>query len=138
MFWRIVFEIGKAIVKSAIAPPPIRMKMHFKWNAGEMRKWDTNFEEAQRWLDSEVLRDCEPLTPLRTGMLVKSGILGTEIGSGTVQWIAPYAKHQYYSARKAGSETGTERGPFWFERGKEKHKKYWIAGARKIACKGKK
>jgi hypothetical protein len=76
------------------------------------------------------------MIPLLTGMLIKSGILGTDIGSGMVQWIAPYSKRQYYSSRKPGSQTGPLRGPKWFERAKQLHKREWIAGARKIAGRG--
>ena len=108
-------------------------KARLVWNTNFRPKWQKQYSRAQVFVDSEVLRQCEPLVPLRTGMLVKSGILGTEIGSGLVQWIAPYAKRNYYAARKPGSETGPERGPFWFERMKTRHKKYLIAGARKIA-----
>lgn len=103
------------------------------WDSNFRPKWQKQYSRAQKFMDSEVLRLCEPLTPLRTGMLVKSGTLGTVVGSGKVSWIAPYAKAQYYSARKPGSETGPERGPYWFERMKVKHKRYLIQGARKIA-----
>ena len=60
---------------------------------------------------------------MRTSMLLKSGQLGTDIGSGEVQYIAPYAHRQYYSPRKPGSSTGALRGPLWFERMKADHGK---------------
>jgi hypothetical protein len=88
------------------------------------------------FVDNEVLRRSEPYTPLLTGTLIKTGILGTEIGSGLVQWIAPYAARQYYSPRKAGSVTGPLRGPFWFERMKAQWGKAIMSGARKIAGSG--
>ena len=104
-------------------------------------EWNTNFapsrvqaySRAQMFVDSEVLRRSEPYTPLLTGTLIKTGILGTELGSGLVRWIAPYAVYQYYGARKAGSVTGPLRGPFWFERMKAVWKSAIIKGARKIA-----
>lgn len=103
--------------------------------------WSLNFQEdhqeefsnAQKFVDSEILRRSEPFTPLLTGTLIKTGILGTEIGSGLVQWIAPYAKYQYYATRKPGSLTGRLRGPFWFERMKEIYGREIIAGAKRIA-----
>jgi hypothetical protein len=104
-----------------------------QWNSNFRSRWQTKYSAAQKFMDSEVLRLCEPLTPLRTGMLVKSGTLGTDIGSGLVSWIAPYAKKQYYSPRKVGSETGPQRGPYWFARMKAAHKHYLVAGARRIA-----
>lgn len=84
------------------------------------------------FVDSEVLRLCEPYIPLLTGMLVQSGILGTHVGSGTVKWIAPYAAAQYYMERKNPSKTGPLRGPYWFERMKEVWKDTIIQGARKM------
>lgn len=82
-------------------------------------RWQGRFDTAQLFLDSEVVRGCEPYMPLLTGFLVKSGILGTTPGSGEVAWIAPYAAAQYYSPRLPGSQTGPLRGPQWFERWKE-------------------
>ena len=108
-------------------------KARLTWNTNFQPKWQGQYTRAQKFVDSEVLRTCEPFTPLLTGMLVKSGTLGTEIGSGLVTWIAPYAKRQYYSSRKPGSQTGPLRGPKWFERAKQVHKKAWIAGARQYA-----
>lgn len=108
-------------------------KAKLTWNTNFKQKWMKRYSEAQKFVDSEVLRLCEPLIPLRTGMLKKSGILGTEVGSGLVQWIAPYAKAQYYSARKVGSQTGPQRGPYWFARFKNVHGKKVIENARRIA-----
>lgn len=84
-------------------------------------------------MDSEVLRLSAPYVPLRTSMLLKSGQLGTDIGSGEVCYIAPYAHKQYDSPRKPGSSTGPLRGPQWFERMKTDHGKEIITGAKKIA-----
>jgi len=86
----------------------------------------------------------EPYTPRLTGTLVRSGILGTDIGSGKVQWIAPYARYQYYGKVMAGKPRkptsknlvyhgGGKRGAFWFERMKEVSGKTIIDGAKKIA-----
>jgi hypothetical protein len=108
-------------------------KAELKWNTDFQPKWQRRYSDAQVYMDSEILRLTEPFTPLRTGMLVMSGLLGTYVGSGTVEWIAPYARRQYYSPRKPGSETGLLRGPFWFERGKAIWGSQVIAGARRIA-----
>jgi len=117
-------------------------KAELKWNTTRFTgrgngSWQGRYSAAQRFVDSEVLRLCEPYTPLLTGMLVKSGTLGTTIGSGEVAWIAPYARYQYYSPRKPGSKTGPLRGPFWFERGKAAWGNQVIADARRIAGRGR-
>ena len=109
------------------------MKAVLEWNTNFKPKWQKRYSEAQKFVDSEVLRLCEPYTPLLTGMLIKSGTLGTEIGSGTVQWIAPYARYQYYLKRKTKSETGPLRGSMWFARMKQVHKRKILAGARRLA-----
>jgi hypothetical protein len=123
------------------------MKAELKWNPamfsgpgggfGGAQSWQGKFSKAQWFVDNEVLRLCEPYIPLRTGMLVMSGILGTNVGEGVVSWIAPYARYQYYSPRKPGSETGPLRGPYWFERMKAVSGTTILAGARRIAGSGK-
>lgn len=92
--------------------------------------WQGKFQKAQFFVDNEVLRLSSPYIPLLTGVLEKSGILGTYVGSGKVEWIAPYAKAQYYSPRSPGSQTGTLRGPFWFQRMKEARGQEIINGAK--------
>lgn len=108
-------------------------KAELKWNTDFKPRWQRQYSAAQKFVDSEVLRLSEPYIPLLTGTLIKSGILGTDIGSGTVQWIAPYARKQYYLPRTPGSQTGRLRGPQWFERGKAVWGRALIAKARKMA-----
>lgn len=100
------------------------------WNPDFVDRWGGRYKLSQKYVDSEVLRLSEPYTPLLTSMLIKSGTLGTVIGSGLVTWIAPYARAQYYSRRQPGSATGPMRGPFWFERMKSVKKDQITAGAR--------
>ena len=110
-------------------------KAELKFNPNFVPKWTKTYTTAQKFVDSEVLRLCEPFIPLQTSMLIKSGILGTDVGSGKVSWIAPYASAQYYRGRRPGaSETGPLRGRAWFARMKEIHGRKIIAGARKIAA----
>ena len=111
-------------------------KVGLKFNPTFTPKWQGRYSRAQRFVDSEILRLSEPFTPLLTGTLIKTGILGTDIGSGEVVWIAPYARAQYYSPRQPGSATGPLRGPYWFERGKQVWGRSVILGAKRIAGKG--
>lgn len=85
---------------------------------------------VQKALDSEVLRRSDPYVPMRTGVLKKSGIIGTKIGSGLVQYVAPYARRQYYQNTGRGRQGMTKqnahgykclRGKLWFERMKTDH-----------------
>lgn len=91
------------------------------WNSGFGQRRTAMFNRKQMIVDSEVLRYCSPLVPLRTGMLEKSGTLGTVIGSGEVKYIAPYARFQYYQTAQSRSYD-SRRGAKWFERMKTAHK----------------
>lgn len=102
------------------------------WHADFYPKWSGRYSRSQRFVDEEVLRLSEPFTPLQTGNLIKSGALGTDVGTGLVAWIAIYARRNYYSPRKVGSETGPLRGPFWFERMRKIYGKEILAGARRF------
>jgi len=122
-------------------------KAELVWNTNFQPKWQKQYSDAQKFVDSEVLRLCEPFTPLLTGTMIKTGELGTDVGSGVVSWIALYSKYQYYGKVMAGNPRvpttknlvyhgGGLRGSFWFERMKEIHGDQIISGARKIAGRG--
>ena len=91
-------------------------KAELTWNQGSPAKRQQNFQKAQIFVDSEVLRLCSPL----------------EIGSGEVRYIAPYAAAQYYNTAES-RPYDSQRGAKWFERMKVGHKKEILIGARKIA-----
>lgn len=101
------------------------------WNPNFASARTKGFSRAQVFVDSEVLRHCSALVPLQTGMLDKSGKLGTIIGSGLVQYIAPYAAAQYYNTATSRSYDAN-RGAQWFERMKVAYKKDILNGARKM------
>jgi len=103
------------------------MKINLKMdNVQEMLK-KRGLEKAgtvQKYIDSEVLRRGDPYVPFDTGYLKKSGILGTKIGSGEVDYIAPYADINYYNNAGRGTQgiqRGGMRGKLWFERMKADH-----------------
>lgn len=106
-----------------------------EWNPGFGKERTAQFNNAQAFVDNEVLRYSSAYVPFQSGMLQKSGILGTVVGSGTVQWIAPYSKMQYYSTADSRSYD-EKRGAHWFERMKADHGKAIIAGAKKMAGRG--
>ena len=99
-----------------------------EWASGFGPQASSDFSRAQEFVDQECLRYMDPLTPRRTGMLIKSGTLGTVIGSGTIEYLAPYARRQYYEGRSRG-----QRGKRWFERMKASHGKVVLKGAQRIA-----
>lgn len=95
-----------------------------EWAPGFAQKKAEGFSGAQAFVDSECLRYMNPLTPRRTGMMIKSGTLGTVLGSGSIEYLAPYARRQYYEHKTKSK---------WFERMKASHKDAIKKGAEKIA-----
>lgn len=70
--------------------------------------------KAQQFIDSEVLRLCEPYVPRRNGDLIGSGIRSTVIGRGQVIYDTPYARRWYYEP--ADFSEAPKRGNYWFDR----------------------
>lgn len=101
---------------------------------------EEEFSEAQKYVDSEALRLSDPYVPFDTGSLKKSGISGTVIGSGEIDYTAPYARRQYYTNAGQGKQGITKhnscnykclRGKLWFERMKADHKDEILKGLKK-------
>lgn len=88
--------------------------------------------EVQSFIDSEVLRLCDPMVPFDQGTLAESGVINTVVGSGQVKYRTPYARRWYYMP--ANFQEAPRRGNYWFERMKnEGGKDQILAGARKLA-----
>lgn len=105
------------------------------------QKAEKNFEQAQKYVDREVLRRSDPYVPMDTGALIKSGISGTVLGSGEVDYTAPYAREQYYNNAGRGKQGTSKhnshnskclRGKLWFERMKADHKQEILDGLQKF------
>lgn len=115
------------------------------WNSNFGSLRTEAFSTAQKFIDSEVLRLCSPYVPFQSGMLEKSGILGTVIGSGEVNYNSPYARYLYYGKLMVGRAPkeltdidlkfhgAPMRGAFWFERMKQDKKEQILRGAAKMA-----
>lgn len=93
------------------------------WNSGFKEKYTSNFNKKQAFIDQECIRRMAPETPRRTGVLIKSATLGTVIGSGKIEQIAPYGRRLYYEHKSKS---------YWFERMKNRHKDSILKGAQKI------
>lgn len=99
-----------------------RVTARLEWNEGFAPDKEKRFANAQEFVDSECIRRMNPETPRRTGVLIKSATLGTVIGSGEINQIAPYARRQYYEHKEKS---------YWFERMKNRHKESILKGAAK-------
>lgn len=105
-------------------------KAELKWANTFAANRTQGFNSAQKYIDSEVLRYDAALVPFDTGMLQKSGTLGTVVGSGEVNYIASYARAQYDTKQTRSYDK--DRGGKWFERMKTKHKADIKKGAGKF------
>ncbi|MDF2907574.1 MAG: Minor capsid [Herbinix sp.] len=115
-----------------------------------------DYGKVQKFIDSETMRLMAPYTPYLGGVLEKSAVLGTDIGSGEIHQGTPYARYQYYGKLMVSSLTGSAwslgeskvltdkdlehnksqhpmAGPFWFERMKADKKEQILRGAREVA-----
>lgn len=101
------------------------MKFNFKLMLNGVNP--EKIHDAQFFVDSEILRRSDPYVPFKTGMLKKSGTLGTKKGSGTVKYIAPYAKKQYFTGKSSG-----QRGRLWVRRMWASQGKDIVRNAKKI------
>ena len=99
-----------------------KVTARLEWNPGFEPRMENGFSNAQAFVDSECIRRMNPETPRRTGALIKSATLGTVIGSGEIDQIAPYARRQYYEHKEKS---------YWFERMKNRHKDSILKGAAK-------
>lgn len=122
-----------------------------KWNPYEEILKERGLDpggKVQQYIDSEVLRLCEPFMPRdiaamsQGGNLIESGIHNTQIGSGEVKWRTPYARRWYYNVANfqqngggrayIGGTSGTGRGSYWFERMKNIYGNDIVKGAQEI------
>ena len=96
-------------------------------------RFKSRYKEAQKYLDNEVLKDCDPFVPMDTGNLRNSGIRGTTLGSGEVIYNAPYAKTCYYGkAIHFSTAKHPQATAQWFEKAKALNKKKWFSAAEKV------
>lgn len=90
------------------------------------------FGKVQKFIDSECLKLCDPKTPKDESILIKSGKINTELGSGWIIYKTPYARRLYYHPEYDFSGS-PERGAYWFDRMKLQYKEQILKGATKIA-----
>lgn len=100
-------------------------------------RFNPRYVKAQKFLDSEVLRSSAKYVPYREGNLMKSGTIGTVVGSGEVKYTASYAKKNYYALdRKFSKAIHPQASAQWFEKAKAADKEYWTGGVNDIVTGG--
>lgn len=60
------------------------------------REIKTKALTAQTTLDLAIINDTDQFVPMRQGILAKSVISASKIGSGRIVYDTPYARHLYY------------------------------------------
>lgn len=84
-----------------------------RWKSSYKREEQEYYDKLQTYIDNTVARNMDAYVPFRTGVLKKSVILGSRMGSGKLVYIAPYAHKRYYSGN---SRLNGKRGSKWFDR----------------------
>ena len=132
-----------------------KITVNLAWRQTFGKDRTDRFTSAQKFVDSECIRLMVPYTPMLNGILMKSPVLGTEIGSGHIYYLNPYARYQYYGKLMVSSITGSayasmgekkvltdinlthqtsrhpQDGPYWFERMKSEKGAQILRGAAK-------
>lgn len=127
-----------------------------------LNRFEKQFQEAQYYLDSQIMNDMVPYMPHRDGNFVNVTRLQSAAlaGSGKVVAAAPPMGRFLYEgkvmvdpvtgspwARKGAKKVVTERPltygnpkatPYWFDTAKDAHGKSWVKGVKRIAGGGKK
>lgn len=127
-----------------------------------LSRFEKQFQEAQFWLDGQVMNDMVPYMPHRDGIFVNLTRMRSAALQGTGKVVAgapPQGRFLYEGkvmvdpvtgspwARKGAKKVVTERPltysnpkatPKWFDTAKEKHGKSWVKGVKRIAGGGKK
>ena len=74
-----------------------------EWNGGA-RRMERRYSSIQKFIDNTVVRHMNPYVPMRNGILAKSVILGSRMGSGELVYIAPYSRKVYLGEKKDGTK----------------------------------
>ena len=75
-----------------------------EWRDG-VRRMEQRYNSIQKFIDNTVVRHMNPYVPMRTGILAKSVILGSRMGSGELVFVAPYSRRAYYSVNMRFSKS---------------------------------
>ena len=88
--------------------------------------------EVQVFLDTEIIKHCDPYVPMDTGVLKLSAWLASDIGSGQIIYDTPYAE-KVYTTPVLNFQGAPMRGAFWVSRMWADRGERIVQGAAKIA-----
>ncbi len=107
-----------------IQPKDVSGTLGLKWDKSFGEKTAEKFQKAQKFVDRECIHLMAPYTPMRYGILYKSAMLDTVIGSGEIHQNQPYAHYMYYGKVYGPNIPIYENGKligFFSHKGKKKH-----------------
>lgn len=84
-----------------------KAKISLVWKQTFGKEQTDRFTTVQKFIDSECIRLMVPYTPMKNGILMKTAVLGTKIGSGRIFYNSPYARYQYYGKLMVSSANGS-------------------------------
>ena len=67
-----------------------------EWRDG-VRRMERRYNSIQKFIDNTVVRHMNPYVPMKNGILAKSVIIGSRMGSGELVFVAPYSHKLFYS-----------------------------------------
>ena len=89
------------------------------------QRLENRVQQVQKRFDLLVMRDSNFYCPHDTGVLQKSVILSSRLGSGVLTWNTPYAKAQYYGYPNKPKRHNVNATGKWFETAKANKIKTW-------------
>lgn len=92
-----------------------KIKAVLEWDPNYASRMSNALQQVQVELDNEIIKLLSPYVPLRTGVLEKSGLIATDVGSGEIIHATPYAEVQYYETSDT-REYNPLRGGHWGDR----------------------
>ena len=72
--------------------------------------WEQRLDIMQKTCDNACIKYMTPYVPMQSGVLTKSALLNTVIGSGKIVYATPYARYLYYGEKYAPSYPITKNG----------------------------
>ena len=90
--------------------------------------WDTGLE----MLSSQILKDCNRYCKEKTGTLIISSYIHSDLKHGRLVWNTPYAARQYYEIPTAHTEVNENASWRWCELARRLHLEDWGRQAQAI------
>jgi len=106
----------------------------------DMSRWAKGHEEAQKWLDQQIIEDMEPFVPMKTGALrdYLKAVNAPRYGTGNLyvykKPLPQYPTLLYYGYNTKGQPirySCPTAQKMWFEATKRVHGREWSEGVRR-------